>query len=381
MLPPIVPRFWIWTPPTVAHASASRPKPRRTSAWRCNAVCVASAPMRSAQSPAGATFPSMRAHSLMRARSSITRSLSRPRFHSTIRSVPPTSGSASGVRAYTFSASRADFGAQHGHRWRPSPHGASPLRFWVRPAPSCRPARCACGCAAGRRSLAAHCASGPGVPVSPTNSALPHRLRDALDDVLIPRAAAKIPREHAGGSPPGSLEPPDFHPGCRRSSTSQACRCRTARRRGPGTPRCSGLSASGVPSASTVRIDRPSTWHTGIRQLFTGSPSTSTVQAPHSPSPQPSFVPVRPKSSRSTSINRRNGGPSNARRLRLTMKSISPCSYRSTTHERGRRRTRRCLGRRFSRHQTRSFARVARVARSYAASPRGSSPAGSAAPE
>src|SRR5712664_1415344 len=41
------------------------------------------------------------------------------------------------------------------------------------------------------------------------------------------------------------------------------------------------------------------------RQLSTTSPSIRTEHAPHSPSPQPSFVPVTPRSSRSTSSNRR----------------------------------------------------------------------------
>src|SRR6266853_4483908 len=38
-----------------------------------------------------------------------------------------------------------------------------------------------------------------------------------------------------------------------------------------------------------------------MRQLFTNSPSIKTEQEPHSPSPQPSFVPVNPSSCRRTS--------------------------------------------------------------------------------
>src|SRR5215469_5624997 len=45
----------------------------------------------------------------------------------------------------------------------------------------------------------------------------------------------------------------------------------------------------------------------GTRQLFTTSPSNKTAHAPHSPSPHPSFVPVRRRSSRRTSSNRRKG--------------------------------------------------------------------------
>ena len=42
----------------------------------------------------------------------------------------------------------------------------------------------------------------------------------------------------------------------------------------------------------------------GTRHELTGTPSISTVHAPHSPSPQPSFVPVSAQSSRSTSSSR-----------------------------------------------------------------------------
>src|SRR4029077_10291561 len=56
-----------------------------------------------------------------------------------------------------------------------------------------------------------------------------------------------------------------------------------------------------------VRIDAPSACSTGTRQLFTSAPSISTEQAPHSPSPQPSFVPVRRNCSRSTSSSRAMG--------------------------------------------------------------------------
>src|ERR1019366_8865918 len=39
---------------------------------------------------------------------------------------------------------------------------------------------------------------------------------------------------------------------------------------------------------------------TGVWQDRMGTPSTSTVQAPHCPSPHPNLVPVSPRSSRST---------------------------------------------------------------------------------
>jgi hypothetical protein len=59
-----------------------------------------------------------------------------------------------------------------------------------------------------------------------------------------------------------------------------------------------------VPSPSIVTTTVPSAWAKGTRHAHTGSPSISTVQAPHSPSPHPSLVPVSPHSSRSTSSNR-----------------------------------------------------------------------------
>src|SRR5450432_485566 len=48
-----------------------------------------------------------------------------------------------------------------------------------------------------------------------------------------------------------------------------------------------------------VVIGRPATDPAGCWQARTGSPSTSTVQAPHAPSPQPGLAPVSPRSSRS----------------------------------------------------------------------------------
>src|SRR5438045_3663000 len=49
---------------------------------------------------------------------------------------------------------------------------------------------------------------------------------------------------------------------------------------------------------------RPWTCESGTRHELTGASSSRIVHAPHSPSPQPSFVPVRPQSSRSTSRRR-----------------------------------------------------------------------------
>src|SRR5437773_8165934 len=51
----------------------------------------------------------------------------------------------------------------------------------------------------------------------------------------------------------------------------------------------------------------PATDATGRAQDRTATPSTSTVQAPHSDSPQPYFVPVKSRSSRNTSSKGRSG--------------------------------------------------------------------------
>jgi hypothetical protein len=59
--------------------------------------------------------------------------------------------------------------------------------------------------------------------------------------------------------------------------------------------------------ALTVVSDFPPTAFAGIRQLATGTPSTSTVQAPHTPEPQTSLVPVRPSESRITSTSSASG--------------------------------------------------------------------------
>ena len=87
---------------------------------------------------------------------------------------------------------------------------------------------------------------------------------------------------------------------------------------------CSASSAPRSRAASdkpsTVRTIRPSTWQIGTRQASTTWPSRITEQAPHSPSPQPSFVPVSPRSSRSTSRRRRMPGTSTSAGAPLTRK-------------------------------------------------------------
>src|ERR1044071_4368798 len=61
---------------------------------------------------------------------------------------------------------------------------------------------------------------------------------------------------------------------------------------------CTGCSLSPSAMPSTVVTVRPSASTPSIRQEQTSLPSTMTLQAPQSPEPQPSLLPVRPSSSR-----------------------------------------------------------------------------------
>ena len=58
---------------------------------------------------------------------------------------------------------------------------------------------------------------------------------------------------------------------------------------------------------STVVIDLSLAAPAGIRQLTAGTPSTSTVQAPHTPAPQTSLVPVSSSASLMTSTSSASG--------------------------------------------------------------------------
>ena len=64
---------------------------------------------------------------------------------------------------------------------------------------------------------------------------------------------------------------------------------------------CTGCSLSPSAMPSTVVIFLPSASTPSIRHEHTSLPSRMTLQAPQSPEPQPSLLPVRPSSSRSTS--------------------------------------------------------------------------------
>src|ERR1700688_4829850 len=67
----------------------------------------------------------------------------------------------------------------------------------------------------------------------------------------------------------------------------------------------------------------PSACSTGTRQLFTSSPFISTEQEPHSPSPHPSLVPVRPILVRRTSSRRSIGYTDTVWALPFTVRETS----------------------------------------------------------
>ena len=71
-----------------------------------------------------------------------------------------------------------------------------------------------------------------------------------------------------------------------------------------------------------VRISAPSCMTASVRQELTRLPSISTVQAPHSPRPQPYFGPFRVRSLRNTSSSEVAGGAATRATLPLTFRPI-----------------------------------------------------------
>src|ERR1041385_6656224 len=74
--------------------------------------------------------------------------------------------------------------------------------------------------------------------------------------------------------------------------------------------RCSGCGRSLVPSPSIVVTSLFATDHSGVSQADTARSSTMTLQAPHSPAPQPKCGPVTPSCPRRMSSNDRSGSAS-----------------------------------------------------------------------
>ena len=83
--------------------------------------------------------------------------------------------------------------------------------------------------------------------------------------------------------------------------SGRACRTRTASAACSRNFCCTGCSLSPLAMPSIVVIDVPSASTPSTRQEHTRRPSMITVQAPQSPDAQPSLLPVRPTTSRSTS--------------------------------------------------------------------------------
>ena len=80
-------------------------------------------------------------------------------------------------------------------------------------------------------------------------------------------------------------------------------------------------------SPSTVVTERPATSAADVWQASTGVPSTSTVHAAHSPSPQPGLVPVRPRSDRSTARRVPDGAGLSSRGSPFTMIPVTGLRY------------------------------------------------------
>src|SRR5438874_3663678 len=74
--------------------------------------------------------------------------------------------------------------------------------------------------------------------------------------------------------------------------------------------RCSGWGCSALPRPSTVVTSLSATDHSGVSHDVTARPSTMTLQAPHSPAPQPKCGPVRPSGPRRMSSKDRSGSAS-----------------------------------------------------------------------
>ena len=123
---------------------------------------------------------------------------------------------------------------------------------------------------------------------------------DRLDNLLVAGAPAEISRQRLADL---------IARGMRRSveqrlggdEESRACSSRTAPRRGRRMSPEADAAGPRSPRPSTVTTSRPPHSTPSTRHDSTGRPSSSTAQAPHSPSSHPCLVPQRFRSSRSTS--------------------------------------------------------------------------------
>ena len=151
----------------------------------------------------------------------------------------------------------------------------------------------------------------PAHRVRPPPAGWPAERDGAHDGLDIPGAAADVAGERmadvglvgaAGCSATGPRPP----------SPCPACSSRTARRRPRRRP---AAATDSVPYSRPQALDRGD--RAGLRperpasgRTCTGLPSSSTVQAPHSPSPQPTLRPVSPSPSRRMSLSRSAGSAS-----------------------------------------------------------------------
>ena len=122
---------------------------------------------------------------------------------------------------------------------------------------------------------------------------------NTFDDLVVARAAAQVahhpgfdlvfawPRllgqQRRGGDELSGVQIPHWNPPWRMNASCSGARC----------------SSSGA-RPSTVVMALPSAINAGSKHADSSSPSTSTEQAPQTPTLQPSFVPVIPRSSRSS---------------------------------------------------------------------------------
>ena len=107
------------------------------------------------------------------------------------------------------------------------------------------------------------------------------------------------------------------------SGSFRECRTRTARPRFAGRiPARGSNTPSGLVIPSMVVISRPARLIAKVRHARSGFPSTSTVQAPHSPMPHPYLAPVSPKRSRNTLRSSSLGATSNSWICPFTMSSM-----------------------------------------------------------
>ncbi len=143
---------------------------------------------------------------------------------------------------------------------------------------------------------------------------------DRLAHPLVGAAAAEVAAERAVDVGVGRVRraSPAARP---RSSAAPTGSSRT----GAPAPRSRPSAAGGCGPAerpSMVVIRLPATSPTAVTQERVASPSTCTVQAPHSAMPQPYLVPVRPSTSRSTQSSGISGSTSTRGGSPLTVKAM-----------------------------------------------------------